>query len=173
MIARIIRRIELDMARDLVKHPRIARLVRRMFRIYFAGAMFIVACIAIYTFITSPVSTGVPMPLPNPQVMARAILTNFGVLTPVAFYVLLHMRYSRWRWPVTGLVGLFAYPWFSVEVAAIWKGVDTLKVMSKFGPDALGIAASAAGLVVLFGFLERIFDLAENERARQQAQRAQ
>ena len=174
MIARIIRHTELDMARDLVKHPRIARYIRRASQVLFAGGMLWVVCMIPYAQLTYRGIPGVPVPWPEPQVIARMLLTDLGVLTPVAFFVLLHMRFSRWRWPATGLVGLFAYTWFTLEVTAIWLGLGTLKVwMSKGGPYILGMAASAAGLLLLFGFLERVFDLAENERARQQAQREQ
>ena len=173
MVARIIRYIELDIVPDLVKHPRIARHVRRTLQVLFASGMLWVVWMTPYVCLTYRGTPSVPVPLPEPQVMARAILTNFGVLTPVVFYVLLHMRFSRWRWPATGLVGLFTYTWSSVEVTAVWLGLDTLKVMNKVGPYALVIAAGAAGLVLLFGFLERVFDLAESERARQQAQREQ
>ena len=181
MIARIIRYIELDIVRDLAKHPRLALWIarhatsgRRTVQVFLVGGMFLLVCMVPYRCFTYAGTGGVPLPPPEPQVIVRMILTNFGVLTPVAFYVLLHMRFSRWRWPVTGLVALFAYPWFSVEVVAIWSWLGTFKVvMNKLGPGVLLVAVSAMGLLVLFGSSQRIFDLAESERARQQAQHEQ
>jgi len=107
-------------------------------------------------------------------IVVKAGLTCSGaLLVPVAFFLLLRMRASRWTWFATGVVALFAVPWFQLDGVSVYGQAGIWEVIVRVGMD-LCVYGSLMGVgamlyLFLFGFCDRIALLIEQERAAQRA----
>jgi len=108
---------------------------RRMVRAFFCLVLACMIGIPIGVFFLEPSLLGAP-----PWIVVKAgLMTAAGMLlVPLVFFVLLHMRASRWIWFTTGLVALFSAQWFLFDGLSVCRKIGMWEAMvdEEMGFDA-------------------------------------
>jgi len=110
---------------------------------------------------------------PSFVVEGLTLTDSGGLLVPLAFFLLLRMRASRWTWLATGLVALLAVPWFLLDGVSEYlkAGIWEVLVDDDWAIEDMCLTLGVGAMLYLFsfGFCDRIALLVEQEQAAQRA----